>query len=419
MANRKLIVELVGDSRSLDRAFGRAGKAATGFQSHMKKVAYGAGAVIGGAFLTMGLALRRGFRELMESQKVAAQTNAVLKSTGAIAGVTAKHVDAMSGALSRMTGVDDEVIGAGENMLLTFTNIRNSVGKGPKVFDQATKAVLDMSVAMGRDMTTTAIMVGKALNDVNVNAKGTITGWSALRRVGVNISPVLMKQAAAFIKAGKPMRAQLLLLKELRTEFGGSAKAFGSTLPGAFGKLHNAIDELTGAFAKGLAPVVQRVATLISNKMADPKFVAQVQHLGHVVGTTLLNAFIRISAWFSANWPQILAALRVMLRIVRNIGRAIQITAQNLQSFADFAGHFGFLKTAGEGVIGGIRGFEHKVNALTGTGKEGNNKGITVHGDVHVHGVQNPGQLYEKIHHTAKKKSKQTRGRHQPGLYHH
>lgn len=412
MATRKLTVEIVGDSRSLERAFRRAGNAGSDFSRNMKRIAYGAGVAVGGAFLAMGLALRRGFKEFMEGQKVAAQTNAVLHSTGGIANVTAKHVDTMASALSRMTGIDDELIGSGENMLLTFVNIRNAVGKGPKVFDLATKAVLDTSVALGRDMTTTAIQVGKALNDTTVNAKGTITGWTALRRVGVMISPALMAQAAAFIKANQPMRAQLLLIRELQTEFGGSAKAFGATLPGAFGKLHNAIDELTGAFAAGLAPVVQRVATLISTKMADPKFVANIQHLGKVVGTTLLNAFIRISAWFNAHWPQILAALRVMLRIVRNIGRAIATTAKALQGFADFAGHFGFIPSAIKGVAGGINAGANFLNRVTGT--ESDKKGINVQGDIHVHGVQDPKRLTEHIVREAKKKPSRTRGRGHP-----
>ena len=49
----------------------------------------------------------------------------------------------------KKTGVDDEAIPSGENLLLTFTNIRNEAGKGNDVFDQATTATLDLSVALG------------------------------------------------------------------------------------------------------------------------------------------------------------------------------------------------------------------------------------------------------------------------------
>jgi acid phosphatase family membrane protein YuiD len=83
---------------------------------------------------------------------VAAQTAAVLKSTGGEANVTAKHVSNLATAISRKTGIDDEAIQSGENLLLTFTKIRNEAGKGNDVFDQATRITNDMSVALGQDL---------------------------------------------------------------------------------------------------------------------------------------------------------------------------------------------------------------------------------------------------------------------------
>ena len=85
-----------------------------------------------------------GIGEFAQAQKVAAQTNAVIKSTGGVAKVSADHVDDLAGKLMKKSGVDDEAIASGENLLLTFTNIRNEVGKGNDIFDQTTKAALDM-----------------------------------------------------------------------------------------------------------------------------------------------------------------------------------------------------------------------------------------------------------------------------------
>jgi hypothetical protein len=449
---RKIQVEIVGDSRSVERAFRRAGNAGSSFNRNMKKVAYGAGVVVGGAFLALSLALKRGFGEFMEGQKVMAQTNAVIHSTGGIANVTANHVDRLAGSLSRMSGIDDEVIAGGENMLLTFTNIRNGLGRGNRIFDKATKAVLDMSVALGRDMQPIAIMVGKALNDLEVNTKGTITGWSALRRVGVKVTAATMAQGAAFIRAGQPMKAQLLLLKELNTEFGGSAAAFGTTLPGAFAKFRNALDEVTGAFAAGLAPVVQRVATLLSNKMANPEFVARVRELGKVVGEKLFRAFTAISAWFQAHWGSIQGGFRNFVTILRNaitlatqlksllvtlttplriqlkiliaiwdkVLAAISTGLGLISKFDIFGLGFGDKASGAQQAIDQAR--EVMRNPL---GKSGGGPGVKGKGDIHIqgdlnaYGAQNPGQLLEQVHRQAKKKSKQTRGRHQPGLYHH
>ena len=52
-------------------------------------------------------------------------------------------------ALSKKSGIDDEVIKSGANMLLTFTNIRNEAGKGNDVFNQTLPILNDMSVALG------------------------------------------------------------------------------------------------------------------------------------------------------------------------------------------------------------------------------------------------------------------------------
>src|SRR5262245_9044625 len=92
-----------------------------------------------GAFIGFGLALHRGFAEVAESQKVMAQTNAVLRSTGNAANVTAKHVDKLATSISRYSGIDDEAVASAENLLLTFTLIRNHAGKGNDIFDQTVK----------------------------------------------------------------------------------------------------------------------------------------------------------------------------------------------------------------------------------------------------------------------------------------
>jgi hypothetical protein len=70
-------------------------------------------------------------------------------------------------------------------MLLTFTNVRNEVGKGNDIFNQSTQAVTDMAAAMNNGEVTTqgvkaaSIQLGKALNDP-------IKGVTALQKVGVS-----------------------------------------------------------------------------------------------------------------------------------------------------------------------------------------------------------------------------------------
>src|SRR3990172_1598422 len=95
MANRKLVVEILGDSRSLENSFRRSSRAGQRFNisiGTLVKSALVFRAVREGLD-AVGNAIGGSIREFSEQQKVAAQTNAVLKSTGGIANVTAKRVD--------------------------------------------------------------------------------------------------------------------------------------------------------------------------------------------------------------------------------------------------------------------------------------------------------------------------------------
>lgn len=125
------------EGRRPQKGFAQAETASESTGSKLKNLGKVALAAAGAAGLgALVYTLHTGITEFTDHAKVAAQTGAVLKSTGGAAHVTAKHVDELAGALLEKSGVDDEVIQSGENMLLTFRNIRNEAGKGNDIFDQ-------------------------------------------------------------------------------------------------------------------------------------------------------------------------------------------------------------------------------------------------------------------------------------------
>jgi hypothetical protein len=233
-------------SEDADGALGKVGSAVGGAAKSLAMV--GIPALIG-----FGAAAVKAFAE---SEQVAAQTEAVLKSTGGAAKVTAGHVGELAGSLSKMSGVDDEAIQSGENLLLTFTNIRNGVGKNNDIFDQTTQTMLDMSVAMGTDAKSQAIQLGKALNDP-------IAGVGALSRVGVTFTDKQKEQIKTLVESGKTMEAQKIILKELQTEFGGSAKAAGETFAGQLGKLKVAAGNFMEEAGAKLVPILLRIGEIL------------------------------------------------------------------------------------------------------------------------------------------------------------
>lgn len=200
--------------------------------------------------------LKAGIDELGSAQAAAAQTTAALKSTGGAANVTADDLDHLAERLANLAGADKEAVQAGGNLLLTFRNVRNELGDGNDIYDQALTAAQDLSVAFGQDLHSSVILVGKALDNP-------VQGLTALQRVGVTLSAQQKEQVKDFVAAGDVMAAQKVILEELTKQVGGSAEAFGETLPGEVQRARNALDDMSAAVVGGAAPALEGLLGLV------------------------------------------------------------------------------------------------------------------------------------------------------------
>lgn len=187
-----------------------------GFSSSTAKLikVFAGAAVIG---KTVGF-LKDANAEARESQKVNALTAAALKSTGAEAWTSTKAIGKLSTAISNKTGIDDEAIQTGSNLLLTFKNVRNEAGKGSDIFNQATQSAVDLSAAGFGSIEGASKMLGKALNDP-------IKGITALSRAGVTFTDKQKKQIKSMVKAGDVLGAQKIIMKEVQSQTEGAAES--------------------------------------------------------------------------------------------------------------------------------------------------------------------------------------------------
>jgi phage-related minor tail protein len=285
-APRRLEYTITGDARdfnktlrSIDQRLATSEKNAHGFARGLSSAfgSVGHAAGLAGAAIGAGLVVEatRSIKAFQESNKVARQTQAVLKSTGGAANVTAKEISNLATALSRKTGIDDEVVQSGENMLLTFRNIRNEAGKGNDIFNRSTKVLLDMSKALGVDSSKAAIQLGKALNDP-------VKGITALRRVGVTFTEQQQKQIDTLVKSGRTLDAQKMILRELTKEFGGSAVAQATSTE----KLKVAFGNLEEDLGSGLAPAVDAIANKLTRFAIDvePKVIRAADSIAKTFG---------------------------------------------------------------------------------------------------------------------------------------
>jgi hypothetical protein len=210
-----------------------------------------------------------------ESKAAGSQLDAVLKSTGGAAGVTADELKNMASAMEKVSLFEDEAIIRGQSLLLTFTNI------GKDVFPQATQTILDMSQALGQDMKSSAIQVGKALNDP-------VQGLTALSRAGVSFTEDQKELIEELMNGGKVAQAQAVILAELEKEFGGSAKA-ASDAAGATEKHRDRMNELNEVIGEKLLP--------IQEKWKEAQVVALDFMISKVIPT--------LEALYAQHWPAI------------------------------------------------------------------------------------------------------------------
>lgn len=262
-ANIRAVITAKDDASATLKKFGDSAHSVGSKVADVAKVAAVGLAAAGAAAVAFGYSSVKAYQD---SENQLAQLNAVLSSTKNVAGVTADAAIELSKALQKTTKFSDEQVLSAENLLLTFTAI------GKDIFPQATKTVLDMSTALGQDLKSSSVQLGKALQDP-------ILGITALRRVGVNFSDAQKKVIENLVETGQKAKAQKLILEELNTEFGGSAEAAGNTFAGSLEKLKNSFNDVQESIGKTIVDALTPFAQKVANFVASDKFQAWLNDL--------------------------------------------------------------------------------------------------------------------------------------------
>jgi phage-related protein len=244
------------------------GKAADGVSSRfssLKEIGIGALRGIGELALDVGKNALSGTFDFFKSavqgaaeyQSALAQTEAVIDSTGGAAGLSVKQMEDLARGLSAANGqslfTDDQLLSA-QNVLATFTEIKGTN------FADATGAIANLSQAMGQDLKSSAVQVGKALNNP-------LEGLSALTRVGVGFSEEQKNAVAALMETGDVAGAQKIILGELERQFGGSAAAATQTFAGQMVVMSEKIEDAKGAIGDALLPLLSEMTKVFSEQI--------------------------------------------------------------------------------------------------------------------------------------------------------
>lgn len=171
---------------------------------------------------------------------------AVLKATGGAAGYSADELKRMAANLQLVTNYGDETTISAMAVLASFKQIKGDI------FREAIVSAQDMSSVMGQDLQQSVVQLGKALNDP-------IRGAAALRRIGVSLTDQQMEQITAFQKNNQLMKAQRIILAELKGEFGGVAKEMRDPLL----QLKNDLGDMAEVIGTALQPKIRALGRYV------------------------------------------------------------------------------------------------------------------------------------------------------------
>lgn len=246
MANQQVIISVLADvSKFAKRMRGLGSQFASFARSAMH-----ATALVGTALAAVGISA---IKAAEDSQTATKRLDNIAASMGLFGEKTAQVTERLKDYASKQqfaTGVDDEAIMAVQAKLMTFAELAKTADKVGGAFDRATAATLDLAAAGLGNAETSAIQLGKALNDP-------VKGITALAKAGVTFTTAEKKKIKALVESGKLLKAQDIVLSAIETQVGGTAEATVKSSD----RIRIAFGEITEAIGTQLLPYVDKIAT--------------------------------------------------------------------------------------------------------------------------------------------------------------
>ena len=212
-------------------------KTTNGFQTLGKVIAAGA---LAKGIADFGKASVRAAEDARQKFNLLKTT---LSVTGAEAWTSIDAMAQMSKSLSDATNYSVSEIQSMQTVLLGFRSITGDT------FREASDAILDMATVMGMDLKSAVQTVGKALDDP-------VNGIDSLNRQGFAFTETQKSMLKTMVAVGDKAGAQKIILEELATTYGGTAKAAQTS----FAKLEHSMDTLKETVGNMVAPVLADLA---------------------------------------------------------------------------------------------------------------------------------------------------------------
>jgi hypothetical protein len=264
MANRKIEVQIVGDTKDLEKSFDKAGRSADSFGKKMGGMAKAGaiGAAVGGIAL-LGKGLFDSVNAAREAEKAEVRFQGAMDAVNATA---KQRVDAQNAInkVSRQAALDDE-------------DLSDVYAKLARTTGDVTKAQEGMSLAADIARARN-ISLEQAAKTVERAMLGNVT---SLKKVGVEIEKGTTATEA---------------LEKAQKQFAGSAERYGNSAAGAQDKLGVAFENLQEKVGQKLLPVMAKLATKLTE----------------------------LITWSEQNWPRFQKSMQPVIDGFSDLWQAVQ-----------------------------------------------------------------------------------------------
>jgi hypothetical protein len=239
-------------------------KQAQGALKGFGKSLIGIGALVAGAFAIRGIA-NFAMESVLAAER-AEQFNNILRQVAETTDVFGDDVDAATDRMIKFAdahemviGVEAELIKEAQGVLLSFKAVGESGDEVGGVFDRATKAAFDMAAVLKTDARSSAVQLGKALENP-------IKGVTALGKAGTTFTDQQREQIRVLQESGDLLGAQAIILNEVESQYGGAAEAAALSSE----KIKLGFGQIQDALGNALAPSFEKFVTFFIEDVVPP-----------------------------------------------------------------------------------------------------------------------------------------------------
>ena len=278
-----LTVKIKGDASQFDKTMSGVKGTIASIKTPLGAITK-AGAAIGAAFTAAAGAVAYAGYKLNSIGEEGRASDAKLKNVvqtmglfGNQADVVANRLLDVADATARKIGVDDDLIASTQAIVMSFEDIGKTANITGGLFDQVTKAALDMSVLFGGDATGYAVQLGKALSDPE-------KGLTALKKTGALARVDIERIGGEFARTGDKGKAFADIIGAINRQVSSQSEAVAKTSEKIKVSLSQVVENFAKPFSEGFNGLPAALEAVF------PAMSAKATQLGQVVGSSIALA---------------------------------------------------------------------------------------------------------------------------------